>query len=85
MPCMMASLTAAMPYNIASKNAHGCCHTSIDTTGREYRASYWHAEIGQQTAHVTIGMQREGFRHKGRVHREDRQLLGWAGQLPNSA
>ena len=73
---MLAYLT---PFGIGSKTAHGFCHTSVEMTNREYCACYRHAEIGQQTAHVTIGMQREVFRHKGRMHREDRQL-GWAGQ-----
>lgn len=82
---MMSYYTAAMPYNTATKSAHGCCHTSIEMTGRAYHANYWHAKIGQQTAHVTIGMHKEGFRHKGRAHREDRQVKGCADQIPNSA
>ena len=76
----MAYLTAAMPYNIASKIAHGCCHTSTDMTGRAYCACYWHAEIAQQTAHATIDMQREGFREQWEGAQE-RQTAAGLGRL----
>lgn len=79
MPCIMAYVTAAMPYNIASKGAPGCFHTSIDMTGRQYCACYRHADMGQSIAHATIGMQREGFREQ-RDDAQGRQTAAGLGR-----